>query len=73
MRDGGRGGSIVITSSTAGLKRTASLNASRNAYTAARRGVVGLMQGLASHLAPEWIRVNTIHPAPGAGRRLLGR
>ena len=40
MRDGGRGGSIVITSSTAGLKGTASLYASGNAYAAAKRGVV---------------------------------
>lgn len=62
MRDGGRGGSIVITSSTAGLKGTASLNASGNAYAAAKRGVVALMQNLANYLAPEWIRVNTIHP-----------
>ncbi|MCV7057060.1 mycofactocin-coupled SDR family oxidoreductase [Mycolicibacterium gilvum] len=62
MREAGRGGSIVITSSTAGLKGTASLNASGNAYAAAKRGVVALMQNLANHLAPEWIRVNTIHP-----------
>ncbi|WP_326548108.1 mycofactocin-coupled SDR family oxidoreductase [Mycolicibacterium sp. ND9-15] len=62
MRDGKRGGSIVITSSTAGLKGTASLNASGNAYAAAKRGVVALMQNLANYLAPEWIRVNTIHP-----------
>ncbi|MGW0045252.1 mycofactocin-coupled SDR family oxidoreductase [Rhodococcus sp. NPDC003348] len=62
LRAGGRGGSIVITSSTAGLKASASLNASGNAYAAAKRGVVALMQGLAAELAPEWIRVNTIHP-----------
>lgn len=62
MRAGKRGGSIVITSSTAGLKGTASLNASGNAYAAAKRGVVALMQNLANYLAPEWIRVNTIHP-----------
>lgn len=62
MRDGKRGGSIVITSSTAGLKGTASLNASGNAYAAAKRGVVALMQNLANYLAPEWIRVSTIHP-----------
>lgn len=62
LRAGGRGGSIVVTSSTAGLKASASLNASGNAYAAAKRGVVALMQGLAAELAPEWIRVNTIHP-----------
>lgn len=62
LRAGGRGGSIVITSSTAGLKATPSMNASGSAYTAAKRGLVGLMQGLAGYLAPEWIRVNTIHP-----------
>ncbi|WP_217561025.1 mycofactocin-coupled SDR family oxidoreductase [Streptomyces sp. GbtcB6] len=62
MRAGGRGGSIVITSSSAGLKGTPSLNTSGMAYTAAKRGLVGLMQNLAGALAPEWIRVNTIHP-----------
>ncbi|WP_019928750.1 mycofactocin-coupled SDR family oxidoreductase [Nocardia sp. BMG111209] len=62
LRAGGRGGSIVITSSTAGLKASPSLFASGNAYASAKRGVVGLMQGLAGYLAPEWIRVNTIHP-----------
>ncbi|WP_319457366.1 MULTISPECIES: mycofactocin-coupled SDR family oxidoreductase [unclassified Mycobacterium] len=62
MRDAGRGGSIVITSSTAGLKGTPSLNAAGNAYAAAKRGLVALMQNLATFLAPEWIRVNTIHP-----------
>ncbi|RAY17114.1 SDR family mycofactocin-dependent oxidoreductase [Actinomadura craniellae] len=62
LRAGGRGGSIVITSSTAGLKGSASLNSSGCAYTAAKRGIVGLMQNLALELAPESIRVNTIHP-----------
>ncbi|NLE81187.1 MAG: mycofactocin-coupled SDR family oxidoreductase [Rhodococcus sp.] len=62
MRAGGRGGSIVMTSSTAGLKASPSLLASGNAYASAKRGLVGLMQGLAGYLAPEWIRVNTIHP-----------
>jgi SDR family mycofactocin-dependent oxidoreductase len=62
MREGGRGGSIVLTSSTAGLKGTGSLDASGAAYASAKRGMVGLMQVLANALAPEWIRVNTIHP-----------
>ncbi|OZC76312.1 SDR family mycofactocin-dependent oxidoreductase [Rhodococcus sp. 15-649-1-2] len=62
MRAGGRGGSIVITSSSAGLKGSAALSAGGNAYTAAKRGVVGLMQNFALELASEMIRVNTIHP-----------
>jgi (+)-trans-carveol dehydrogenase len=51
------GGSIVLTSSTAGLKGIA--NAAH--YTAAKHGVVGLMRALANELAPSYIRVNTIH------------
>jgi SDR family mycofactocin-dependent oxidoreductase len=62
MIDGGRGGSIVITSSTAGLKGTASHDAATQAYAAAKRGLVGYMQTLANDLAPQWIRVNSIHP-----------
>lgn len=62
MRAAGNGGSIVITSSTAGLKGLRTLAAAGLAYAAAKRGVVALMQSLASVLAPEWIRVNTVHP-----------
>jgi SDR family mycofactocin-dependent oxidoreductase len=61
-RDGGRGGSIVITSSSAGIKGLGTPNAAPQAYTAAKRGLVGYMQTLANDLAPHWIRVNTIHP-----------
>jgi SDR family mycofactocin-dependent oxidoreductase len=60
--EGGRGGSIVLTSSSAGLKGTGSPDAGPQAYTAAKRGLVGLMQVLANDLAKHWIRVNTIHP-----------
>lgn len=60
--EGGRGGSIVLTSSTAGLKGTGTPNAAPQAYTAAKRGLVGYMQTLANDLAPQMIRVNTIHP-----------
>lgn len=62
MRAAGRGGSVVITSSSAGLKGTGSDRAGSQAYTAAKRGLVGLMQALANQYAAEWIRVNTIHP-----------
>ena len=60
--DGGRGGSIVLTSSSAGLKGTGTDRVGGQAYTAAKRGLVGLMQVWANELAQHWIRVNTIHP-----------
>jgi (+)-trans-carveol dehydrogenase/(-)-trans-carveol dehydrogenase len=55
---GGRGGSMILTSSAAGLK--AYQNASQ--YVSAKHGVVGLMRTLALELAPHMIRVNSIHP-----------
>jgi (+)-trans-carveol dehydrogenase len=58
LRAGGRGGSIVLTSSTAGLMALDNLGH----YVAAKHGVVGLMRTLALELAPEMIRVNTVHP-----------
>ena len=58
----GHGGSIVIVSSTAGLKGFASGIAGYDAYAAAKAGVIGLMRGYALSLAPHGIRVNTIHP-----------
>lgn len=62
IREGGRGGSIVMTSSTAGLRATAAIVGAGNAYAAAKRGLVALCQNFALELAPERIRVNTIHP-----------
>ncbi|MGD9701013.1 MAG: mycofactocin-coupled SDR family oxidoreductase [Acidimicrobiia bacterium] len=60
--DGGEGGSIVITSSSAGLRGTGSPKTGGQAYTAAKRGLVGYMQVIANDLAQHMIRVNTIHP-----------
>jgi SDR family mycofactocin-dependent oxidoreductase len=54
----GGGGSIVLTSSTAGLKGTP--NAIH--YTAAKHGVVGIMRTLANEFGKQSIRVNTVHP-----------
>jgi NAD(P)-dependent dehydrogenase (short-subunit alcohol dehydrogenase family) len=59
---GGRGGSIVITSSTAGLKAVGDGHGGGDAYFAAKHAVVGLMKAYANFLAPHSIRVNTIHP-----------
>ena len=52
------GGSIVITSSAAGIRGQVPYAH----YVAAKHGVVGLMKAFANELAPHRIRVNTIHP-----------
>jgi SDR family mycofactocin-dependent oxidoreductase len=63
MVERGEGGSIIITSSTAGLKALSfSLTTAMDGYTAAKHGVVGLMRAFAKMLAPYSIRVNTVHP-----------
>ncbi len=54
------GGSIVITSSTAGLRGTAGTSA----YTTSKHAVIGLMRSAALECAPLNIRVNTVNPAP---------
>jgi NAD(P)-dependent dehydrogenase (short-subunit alcohol dehydrogenase family) len=54
----GHGGSIILTSSIAGLVAFANLAH----YTAAKHGVTGLMRTLAVELAPHRIRVNSVHP-----------
>jgi (+)-trans-carveol dehydrogenase len=54
----GHGGSIVLTSSAAGLKAYANVAH----YVSAKHGVVGLMRTLALELAPQFIRVNSVHP-----------
>ncbi|MCK8671597.1 mycofactocin-coupled SDR family oxidoreductase [Rhodococcus sp. HM1] len=55
---GGRGGSIIFTSSVAGLKGMQSVAH----YSASKHGVVGLMRTLAQELAEHKIRVNSVHP-----------
>ena len=54
---GGRGGSIVLTSSVGGLKGIA-----HGHYVAAKHGVVGLMRTLALEMAHHKIRVNPFSP-----------
>jgi SDR family mycofactocin-dependent oxidoreductase len=62
----GDGGSIVITSSLAGLRapmRTMDMKSlGLLGYIAAKHGVVGLMRSYANVLGPYGIRVNTVHP-----------
>jgi SDR family mycofactocin-dependent oxidoreductase len=52
------GGSIIATSSTAGIKGLPFLAP----YVAAKHGVVGICRSLANELAKYSIRVNTVHP-----------
>ena len=63
MVAGGRGGSIVLVSSTQGIKASGTDRPGIQAYAASKRGLVALMQGWAIQLAPHSIRVNTIHPS----------
>jgi SDR family mycofactocin-dependent oxidoreductase len=60
---GGRGGSIVLASSTQGIKASRTDRAGVQGYAASKRGLVALMQIWADELAEHSIRVNTIHPS----------
>jgi (+)-trans-carveol dehydrogenase len=55
---GGRGGSIVLTSSVGGLKAFPNVGH----YVTAKHGVVGIMRTLAVELGQHNIRVNSVHP-----------
>ena len=54
------GGSIVITSSTAGIGGTPDMSA----YTTSKHAVIGLMRTAALEGSPLGIRVNTVNPSP---------
>jgi SDR family mycofactocin-dependent oxidoreductase len=54
----GNGGSIIIVSSTTGLKATPG----NGHYSASKHGLVGLTNALAVELGEYGIRVNSIHP-----------
>ena len=58
----GKGGAIVLTSSTGGLTGAPIDYAGMLAYTAAKHGVVGLTRSWANSLAPHFIRVNSVAP-----------
>ncbi|HEX4894628.1 MAG TPA: SDR family oxidoreductase [Hyphomicrobiaceae bacterium] len=54
------GGSIVITSSTSGIRATPHMSA----YTASKHAVIGLMRSAAIEGSARKIRVNTVNPSP---------
>lgn len=60
------GGSIVITSSVAGLRGASGLSP----YVASKHAVTGMMRCLAAELGPEGIRVNTLNPGPVDNRMM---
>jgi NAD(P)-dependent dehydrogenase (short-subunit alcohol dehydrogenase family) len=55
----GRGGSIVITASTSGLRATPNMSA----YTTSKHAAIGLMRAAATEGAAKGIRVNSVNPA----------
>ena len=65
MRERG-GGSIVITSSTAGIGGTPDMSA----YNTSKHADIGLMRTAALEGAPFGIRVNTVNPSPAGPARL---
>lgn len=63
MKDGG---SIIMSSSVAGLGGTPNVSA----YVISKHAVIGAMRNLALELAPRKIRVNTINPSPVDNRMM---
>jgi len=59
---GGRGGVIILTGSTAGVRPVANPGVGALAYTASKWGLVGMCKQLAATLAEHSIRVNIVHP-----------
>ncbi len=60
------GGSILLTSSVAGLRGTPNVSA----YITSKHAVVGFMKTAALELAADGIRVNSIHPSPVDNRMM---
>ncbi|ORV98304.1 mycofactocin-coupled SDR family oxidoreductase [Mycobacterium kyorinense] len=58
--DGGRGGSIILISSAAGIK----IQPFMVHYTASKHAVTGMARAFAAELGKHSIRVNSVHPGP---------
>jgi SDR family mycofactocin-dependent oxidoreductase len=66
---GGRGGSIVLTSSVGGRKAYPNTGH----YVAAKHGVIGLMRAFAVELGPHMIRVNSVLPTQVSTTMLMNQ
>src|SRR5690606_26368541 len=60
------GGSIINTSSVSGLVGSVNMTA----YVASKHAVIGLTRTVAHEVAPQGIRVNSIHPSPVDNRMM---
>jgi (+)-trans-carveol dehydrogenase len=58
MIEAGKGGSVILTSSSAAIKAAPQLSP----YIAAKTGVIGMMRSMANDLAPHRIRINCVAP-----------
>lgn len=58
--EGGRGGSIILISSAAGIK----MQPFMVHYTASKHAVTGMARAFAAELGRHDIRVNSVHPGP---------
>ncbi|WP_068274053.1 mycofactocin-coupled SDR family oxidoreductase [Aldersonia kunmingensis] len=58
--DGGRGGSIILISSAAGIK----MQPFMIHYTASKHAITGMAKAFAAELGKHSIRVNSVHPGP---------
>lgn len=63
MVEAAQGGSVILISSSNGLKGHTDGSGGWDGYVAAKHGLVGLMRTYAWYLGPDNIRVNTIHPS----------
>jgi SDR family mycofactocin-dependent oxidoreductase len=58
--DGGRGGSIILIGSAAGIK----MQPVMVHYTTSKHAVTGMARAFAAELGRHYIRVNSVHPGP---------